>query len=95
MLTKGKLTPKELLFLAELMDQGADAISTRNFEEMSKKAYEIFSAKEKDKLEQARNIWNSSPDDFEPGFFGPTAWPWLYYYADVFRELAAESVGEK
>ncbi|RLG37698.1 MAG: hypothetical protein DRN91_04810 [Candidatus Alkanophagales archaeon] len=94
MLKKGKLTAKELLFLAELMEQGGSLIWRQICEDMSPVAYNIFSCEEKDALEKAYHEWNGDPEEFEPSYFCPQAGLWLDYYAAMFRELARECNGQ-
>lgn len=84
------LTPKELVFLAELMDQGSDSIARQVCEDMSDLAYDLFDPDEKDRLERAYHDWNGDPQDFIPGYFMPQAPGWLAYYAAQFRRLAEE-----
>lgn len=47
-----ELTPKELVFLAELMDQGSDNIPRQVCKDMSDLAYDLFDPDEKDQLER-------------------------------------------
>lgn len=88
MLNPNKLTRKEYLFLAELMEQGAALIWRQVCEDMSEVAYNLFTQEEKDALEKAYHDHNGDPQDFTPGYFCPQAGLWLDYYADKFRELA-------
>jgi Lar family restriction alleviation protein len=83
-----QLTHKELLFLAELMEQGGNLISRQICEDMRQKAYGIFSPEEKDELERQYHDWNGDPEEFFPGYFMPNAWVWLGFYAAKFRQWA-------
>ena len=90
MLSNDRLTKKELLFLAELMEQGASLIWGQRCEDMSRTAYAIFTADEKDALSKAYHDWNEDPWEYEPGYFCWQAGLWLDYYAAMFRKLCEE-----
>lgn len=87
------IATKELLFLAELMEQGASLIWRQVCEDMSDVAYNVFDEEEKDALPKAYHEWNGDSGDFEPGFFCPQAGLWLDFYAARFRKMAEERAG--
>lgn len=80
------MSQKELLFLAELLEQGAEAISNRICEDMSSLAYNLFTDEEKEQMAKDYEQWNSQGE--EEAHFTGQAWPWMGWYAAKFRKAA-------
>ncbi len=81
------MSKKELLFLAELLEQGAEAISNRVCSDMSSVAYDLFTDKEKAQMATDYEQWNS--EGREESHFSGQAWPWMNWYAAKFRKAAS------
>lgn len=82
------MADKELLFLAELLDQASEVIANRICGDMTHAAGEIFNDEEKQALAVSYEAWNS--DGREEPCFSYQAWPWLSFYAAKFRKAAQE-----
>lgn len=64
-----ELTDQELLFIAYLLECGADAITQRICEEYDPEAQTLFTSVEKEVHERRFQAWNSGGKDYLPNYF--------------------------
>jgi hypothetical protein len=91
---KKVLSPNRLVFLSELMKQGAALIWRRVCEDISPEAREVLTAEEKDALSKEYHEWNGDPHEFTPGHFNIQGGLWLDFFAAKFKEMAERKDGE-